>query len=65
MVSLSYSSTILAPPLVLCHLKYLYLCLGLHNHAEGRHPNLASQYGPFASVVGFVDERRAGEVFGL
>lgn len=50
---------------VLCHLKYLYLCLGLHNHAEGRHPNLAGQYGPSASVVGLVNERRAGEVFSL
>lgn len=50
---------------VLCHLKYLYLCLGLHNHAEGRHPNLASQDGPFSSVVGLIDERPAGEVFGL
>lgn len=50
---------------VLCHLKYLYLCLGLHNHAEGRHPNLASQDWPFSSVVGLIDERRASKVFGL
>ncbi|KAB0347986.1 hypothetical protein FD754_012843, partial [Muntiacus muntjak] len=48
-----------------CHLKYLYLCLGLHNHAEGRHSNLASQYGPFASVVSLVDDRRAGEYVDL
>lgn len=50
---------------VVCHLKYLYPCLGLHNYAGGRHPNLASQYGPFASVVGLVVDRQAGEVFWL